>query len=205
VLHFGQLMSAGEILRAAAFDELLETCQEFQELVNAHNNTVGSERNMDHALSRKTRDSKEEIYLRKKSTAPSGDQLIRQEERERGDTGFKTSVQYLNHGKAFLYCFFTVLLHFLFIVGQLKQTYSLAADIQNPHVGKVELFTLYSVIGCILAFFLIFRCLSLVKLGSEASESISSKLLKSLFRAPMSFYDSTPLGRILTRVRILNL
>ncbi|XP_011022564.1 PREDICTED: ABC transporter C family member 10-like isoform X2 [Populus euphratica] len=197
------LMSAGEILRAAAFDELLETCQEFQELVNAHNNTVGSERNMEHARSRKTRDSKEEIqeiYLREKSTAPSGDQLIRQEERERGDAGFKTYVQYLNHGKAFLYCFFTVLLHFLFIVGQLIQTYSLAADIQNPHVGKVELFTLYSVIGCILAFFLIFRCLSLVKLGYEASESISSKLLKSLFRAPMSFYDSTPLGRILTRV-----
>lgn len=190
-------MSAGEILRAAAFDELLETCQEFQELVNAHNNTVGSERNMEHALGRKTRDSKEEIYLREKSTAPSGDQRIRQEERERGDTGFKIYVEYLNHGKAFLYCFFTILLHFLFIVGQLIQTYSLAADIQNPHVGKFELFTVYSVIGCILAFFFIFRCLSLVKLGYEASESISSKLLKSLFRAPMSFYDSKPLGRIL--------
>ncbi|KAL9386973.1 hypothetical protein Peur_020097 [Populus x canadensis] len=130
------LMSAGEILRATAFDELLETCQEFQELVNAHNNTVGSERNMEHALSRKTRDSKEEIYLREKSTAPSGDQRIRQEERERGDTGFKIYVEYLNHGKAFLYCFFTVLLHFLFIVGQLIQTYSLAADIQNPHVSS---------------------------------------------------------------------
>ncbi|GAB4834510.1 hypothetical protein Ancab_032767 [Ancistrocladus abbreviatus] len=39
-----------------------------------------------------------------------------------------------------------------------------------------------------------------VLLGLGASRSIFSSLLESPFRAPISFYDSTPLGRILSRV-----
>ncbi|KAB2596767.1 hypothetical protein D8674_032217 [Pyrus ussuriensis x Pyrus communis] len=49
-------------------------------------------------------------------------------------------------------------------------------------------------------FILLFRTLATVVLGLEASKSLFSQLLNSLFRAPMSFYDSTPLGRILSRV-----
>ncbi|KAF9685894.1 hypothetical protein SADUNF_Sadunf03G0102000 [Salix dunnii] len=198
------LMSAGEILQAAAYDELLASCQEFRELVDAHKDTVGSERNRGYASGKTTTGvSKEAIQktcIREQQTEASGDQLIKKEERETGDTGLKPYVQYLSHRKGFLFCFLTVCLHFLFVVGQLIQNYFLAADIQNPHVSKVELFTIYSVIGLILAVFLLSRSFCLVRLGCDASDSISSTLLNSLFRAPMSFYDSTPLGRILSRV-----
>jgi ABC-type bacteriocin/lantibiotic exporter with double-glycine peptidase domain len=152
--------------------------------------------------------SKEEIQktcIREQQTEASGDQLIKREERETGDTGLKPYIQYLSHRKGFLFCFLTVCLHFLFVVGQLIQNYFLAADIQNPYVSKVELFTIYSVIGFILAVLLLFRSFCLVRLGCDAAESISSTLVNSLFRAPMSFYDSTPLGRILSRVRISKL
>ncbi|KAL0304369.1 UNVERIFIED_CONTAM: ABC transporter C family member 10 [Sesamum radiatum] len=37
-------------------------------------------------------------------------------------------------------------------------------------------------------------------MGMKSSRALFSQLLISLFRAPMSFYDSTPLGRILSRV-----
>ncbi|CAL5344078.1 unnamed protein product [Camellia sinensis] len=39
-----------------------------------------------------------------------------------------------------------------------------------------------------------------VALGTQSSKSLFSQLLNSLFRVPMSFYDSTPLGRILSWV-----
>ncbi|CAL5338963.1 unnamed protein product [Camellia sinensis] len=39
-----------------------------------------------------------------------------------------------------------------------------------------------------------------VALGMQSSKSLFSQLPNSLFRVPMSFYDSTPLGRILSRV-----
>ncbi|CAI0441564.1 unnamed protein product [Linum tenue] len=72
--------------------------------------------------------------------------------------------------------------------------------IQNPGMSRVTLFSLYTAIGCTLPLFMFVRALSMVRLGCDASESIFSTLIHSLFRAPMSFYDSTPLGRILSRV-----
>ena len=84
---------------------------------------------------------------------------------------------------------------------QYLQNYLLAADVHNGFVGRKNLITTYLVIGCIvLPFFLLLRFFSLVIISYGASQSIFSTLLISLFRAPMSFYDSTPLGRILTRV-----
>ncbi|KAL9690109.1 hypothetical protein QQ045_010503 [Rhodiola kirilowii] len=44
------------------------------------------------------------------------------------------------------------------------------------------------------------RSISTVFLGLQSSKSLFTQLLNSLFRAPMSFYDSTPLGRILSRI-----
>ena len=131
-----------------------------------------------------------------------GDQLIKQEEREIGDTGLKPYIQYLSQNKGFLYFTLATICHMIFIVGQIIQNYWLAANIQNSHVNRVELITVYTVIGCILALILLIRSIYVVLLGFGASQSVFSTLLTSLFRAPMSFYDSTPLGRILNRVRV---
>ncbi|CAI0441271.1 unnamed protein product [Linum tenue] len=171
------LMSSGEILRTGTYNEMLDSCQEFNELVNAHKKTATEER--------KT----------------SGDhQLIKKEERETGDTGFKPYMDYLSKKKGFMLCFLSVLFQFVFTVAQLLQSYLLAANIQSPGMSRVTLFSLYTVIGCTLPLFMFLRALSMVRLGCDASESIFSTLIHSLFRAPMSFYDSTPLGRILSRV-----
>ncbi|CAN1300407.1 ABC transporter C family member 10 [Linum perenne] len=72
--------------------------------------------------------------------------------------------------------------------------------IQDPRTRKANLLTVYSAIGGIMAVILIIRSRVVVLLGCGTSKSIFSKLLVSLFRAPMSFYDSTPLGRVLSRV-----
>uniref|UniRef100_A0A453QRT9 ABC transporter C family member 13 n=1 Tax=Aegilops tauschii subsp. strangulata TaxID=200361 RepID=A0A453QRT9_AEGTS len=45
-----------------------------------------------------------------------------------------------------------------------------------------------------------FLSIFFVVLGMQTSRSLFSQLLNSLFRAPMSFFDSTPLGRVLSRV-----
>ncbi|CAI0414766.1 unnamed protein product [Linum tenue] len=202
------LMSSGEILKTGTFDQMLESCQEFNELVNAHKNTTEGGKVHIGSIGESTTDAStteiKEIYRRDHNlaaAAASGDhQLIKKEEKETGDTGFKPYMDYLSKNKGFFFCFLTVLFYFLFVVGQLAQNYLLATGIQNPGVSRVTLFTLYGVIGCALPFFMFLRIFSLVRLGCGASEAIFSKLIISLFRAPMSFYDSTPLGRILSRV-----
>ncbi|KAL4333313.1 hypothetical protein GQ457_07G007690 [Hibiscus cannabinus] len=199
------LMSGGEIIEAGTYDQLLASSKKFQALVNAHNNTVGSEMDISRSSNGRamaSKDAIESIHVKEEPIMAGGEQLIKQEERETGDTGFKPYLQYLRHHKGFLYFTLAVLLHVVFIIGQLIQSYWLASEIQSSQVSKRELLTVFTVIGCSLSIFLLLRSFYVVLLGCGASESIFSTLLKSLFRAPMSFYDSTPVGRILSRVSI---
>ncbi|KAL3373840.1 hypothetical protein AABB24_005691 [Solanum stoloniferum] len=197
------LMSDGEILHAAPYHQLLASSKEFQDLVDAHKETAGSERVAEVNSSSRRESNTREICktdTSKTSVAPGGDQLIKQEEREVGDTGFTPYVQYLNQNKGYLFFAIATLSHVTFVIGQITQNSWMAANVDNPHVSTLRLITVYLVIGVVSTLFLLSRSLSTVFLGLQSSKSLFSELLNSLFRAPMSFYDSTPLGRILSRV-----
>ncbi|KAH9677397.1 ABC transporter C family member 10 [Citrus sinensis] len=197
------LMSDGEILRAAPYHQLLASSKEFQELVSAHKETAGSERLAEVTPSQKSGMPAKEIkkgHVEKQFEVSKGDQLIKQEERETGDIGLKPYIQYLNQNKGFLFFSIASLSHLTFVIGQILQNSWLAANVENPNVSTLRLIVVYLLIGFVSTLFLMSRSLSSVVLGIRSSKSLFSQLLNSLFRAPMSFYDSTPLGRILSRV-----
>ncbi|GAB4858401.1 Multidrug resistance-associated protein 7 [Ancistrocladus abbreviatus] len=197
------LMSDGEILRTGPYHELLASSQEFIDLVNAHKETAGAERLAEVTSPGRRNTNAREIKrtnVERQYKAPEGDQLIKQEEREVGDTGFKPYMQYLSQNKGYLYFSLAGLAHLTFVAGQISQNSWMAANVDNPHVSTLRLILVYLIIGVASMLFLIFRSLCVVELGLESSKSLFSQLLTSLFRAPMSFYDSTPLGRILSRV-----
>ncbi|XP_052184967.1 ABC transporter C family member 10-like isoform X2 [Diospyros lotus] len=197
------LMADGAILHAAPYHQLLASSREFQDLVNAHKETAGTERVAEVASSKNHEKSGKEIRktrTEKKSEAPGGDQLIKREEREVGDRGFKPYIQYLSQNKGFIYFSIAALCHLAFVISQIMQNSWMATNVENPRVGTLKLIAVYLVIGFSSTIFLLFRSLLIVALGMQSSKSLFSQLLTSLFRAPMSFYDSTPLGRILSRV-----
>ncbi|KAM2384674.1 hypothetical protein ACFXTH_042070 [Malus domestica] len=195
------LMVDGEILQAASYHHLLASSQEFQDLVNAHKETAGSETPADATSAQSGISSKEikKTYIVKQHRA-SCDRLIKQEERETGDIGLKPFIQYLKQKNGFFYFSTAVLLHLIFVICQIAQNSWMAANVDNPDVNTLRLIAVYLLIGFSATFILLFRTLATVVLGLEASKSLFSQLLNSLFRAPMSFYDSTPLGMILSRV-----
>jgi ATP-binding cassette subfamily C (CFTR/MRP) protein 2 len=199
-------MSNGEILHAAPYHQLLALSQEFQDLVNAHKETAGSDRLADVTAAEGHRTAARDIrktYVEKQFKVSKGDQLIKQEEREIGDTGFKPYLQYLNQNKGFLYFSMASLSHLIFVIGQISQNSWMAVNVENPNVSTLRLITVYLLIGISSTLVLLCRSISTVVFGLQSSKSLFSQLLNSLFRAPMSFYDSTPLGRILSRVCIL--
>jgi ATP-binding cassette subfamily C (CFTR/MRP) protein 2 len=209
ILFYPQFMSNGEILQEGPYHQLLDASKEFQDLVNAHKETAGSERltAVSSALHRHGTSSREirKTYVEKQLKACKGDQLIRQEEREIGDTGFKPYRQYLNQNKGFLYFSMASISHLIFAIGLILQNSWMAAKVDNPHVSKSRLVLVYLLIGLASILFLICRCLCSLAMGLKSSKSLFSRLLDSLFHAPMSFYDSTPLGRILSRVSMANM
>ncbi|KAI6707128.1 hypothetical protein NL676_010090 [Syzygium grande] len=197
------LMSSGQIVSTGIYDQLMASSQEFQDLVNAHRTTSGSGNQIGITSSGRPGYSKEEIqniFIEEQLEASLGSQLIKQEEKEIGDSGFKPYLQYLKHNKGFLFITLAIISHIIFIAGLFVQNYWLALEVNNTSVSAVELNSVYTGIGIAEALFLLFRSCFIVYLGCSASESIFSVLLHSLIRAPMSFYDSTPLGRILSRV-----
>ncbi|XP_027367227.1 ABC transporter C family member 10-like [Abrus precatorius] len=200
---FVLLMSNGEIIQAAPYHHLLSSSQEFKDLVNAHKETSGSDRLVDVTSSKKHSNTTLEIrkvYMENQFEASQGGQLIKQEERERGDKGFKPHLQYLNQNKGYIYFTVAALSHLTFVIGQILQNLWMASNVDSPYISTLKLIIVYLLIGLISAFFLLIRSLVVVSMSLQSSKSLFSQLLNSLFHAPMSFYDSTPLGRILSRV-----
>lgn len=201
-------MSDGEILQSAPYHHLLTSSREFQDLVNAHKETAGSDKLVDSTSSKKHADSNREITkinVENQFRESKCDQLIKQEERERGDAGIKPYLLYLNQNKGFIFFIMYPLLHLSFMIIQILQNSWMAANVDNPHVSTLRLIVVYSLFGVVSLIFLFIRSVTPVALGLRSSKSLFSQLMNSLFRAPVSFYDSTPLGRILSRVRILNI
>ncbi|KAJ6426505.1 hypothetical protein OIU84_022160 [Salix udensis] len=182
------LMSGGEIIRSDTYSQLMASSQEFQDLVNAHKNTAGSDTQVEYDSSKRAETSKTEEIQKvrsiKKLGTPSGDQLIKREEKESGDTGSKPYIQYLSQRKGFLYFSLGSIVHVIFIVGQVIQSYWLAANIQNSDVSRVTLFTVYSVIGCGVAVFFTpsISLHSSIRILSRVSSDLSVTDLEMAFR-----------------------
>ncbi|KAL6508370.1 Multidrug resistance-associated protein 7 [Orobanche hederae] len=197
------LMSDGGILHAAPYTQLMETSQEFRNLIHAHKETAGTDRLSEVTTSQRCEPCSKEIrktYADKKAETPGGDQLIKKEEREIGDTGFKPYIVYLKQNRGFLIFVISALCHVAFVIGQILQNSWMAANVDDPHFSTLRLILVYLLIGVVSSLFLLTRTLTTVVLGMQSSRALFSKLVISLFRAPLSFYDSTPLGRILSRV-----
>ncbi|KAF7812963.1 ABC transporter C family member 10-like [Senna tora] len=138
------LMSDGEILQSAPYHQLLTSSQEFQDLVNAHKETAGSDSLVDPASFKRHADSDREIRKANnvvtdddpfKETTKS-DQLIKQEERERGDNGFKPYLLYLNQNKGYIYFCVAALSHLTFVICQILQNSWMALNVDNSHVSS---------------------------------------------------------------------
>ena len=198
-----QLISDGKVLRAGPYNELLASCPKFLDLVNAHKQTIGTDTLAE--VSKSKRQTSFTLKVQKHDFVSEyqeskGQNLIKQGEREVGDMGFTPYLIYLYQSKGYLYFSIVALAHSAFLTGQILQNTWMVSGVDNPRIKNSKLIVHYVIIGLCMTIFLFFRSLATVKVGMKSSKAIYSQLAKSLFRAPLSFYDSTPLGRILTRV-----
>ncbi|WOG90394.1 hypothetical protein DCAR_0209638 [Daucus carota subsp. sativus] len=197
------LMSEGKIQQADKYQQLLVHSPDFRNLLIVKCDATNQEGRMSYSSPKSPPVSNQEIQeieVEEELNERLGDQLIEKEQKETGDRGLKPYKQYLKQNKGFLYLSLSSIFHMLFLVGQLGQGVWLAAELQNPAISIVILNVVYTGIGCVMSLCLLIRSYVVVELSTKASESIFSKAVVSIFRAPMSYFDSTPVGRILSRL-----
>lgn len=199
------VMEGGQITQSGRYEELLEVGTAFGQLVNAHESA-----RYESPVILQTR-PEEEPKNRHQQTAEDASsikeaskiQLTADEEKDGGNLGWKPYVDYVTFSNGFLHLVLIIFFQSGFVLLQSLSTFWLASAILIPNLGNITLVGVYTALSSLSGVAVYTRSLLVTKLGLKASMAFFSGLMESLFRAPMAFCDSTPVGRILTRVRYL--
>lgn len=196
-------MEDGEITQSGLYNELIKAGTAFEQLVNAHKNVITELESS--SYEKKNTPQKETISLNLRNEineiSKSTIQLTEEEEKPIGNIGWKPFLDYIVISEGGCYLFLSLLTQIVFSALQAAASYWLAFAIKIPTISSFMLIGVYALISTTSAFFVFLRALFTTLLGLQASQAFFSKFTKSIFKAPMLFFDSTPVGRILTRVR----
>ncbi|XP_068651757.1 ABC transporter C family member 3-like [Aristolochia californica] len=213
------VMKEGRITQAGKYEEILASGTDFVELVNAHNQALLSlvdsksseisEEDGPHCAESSTQALSGEGQKREESSKTDeiggqNGQLVQEEEREKGRVSLSVYWKYLNasYGGALVPCI--LLAQILFQVLQIGSNYWMAwaspvSKNTEPPVGGVMLILVYVVLALGSSLCILLRAVLLVTAGYKTATILFNKMHLAVFRAPMSFFDSTPSGRILNR------
>nr|CAB3468202.1 unnamed protein product [Digitaria exilis] len=208
------VMEGGQVSQQGKYSELLESGTAFEKLVSAHQSSItaldtsASQQNQDQgqllpdenivpsALQATRQASDIEVAAKGPSAAI---QLTEEEVKGIGDLGWKPYKDYINVSKGAFQFSGMCTSQVLFTCFQIGSTYWLAVAVQMDNVSAALLVGAYSGLSIFSCLFAYFRSYFAAILGLKASKAFFSGLMDSVFKAPMSFFDSTPVGRILTR------
>ncbi|KAA8523565.1 hypothetical protein F0562_009988 [Nyssa sinensis] len=134
---------------------------------------------------------------------PKG-QLVQEEEREKGRVSFSVYWKYITTAYGGALVPFILLAQVLFQLLQIGSNYWMAwatpvSKDMVPAVGGSTLILVYVALAIGSSFCILARALLLETAGYKTATLLFNKMHLCIFRAPMSFFDSTPSGRILNR------
>ncbi|RCV33345.1 hypothetical protein SETIT_7G076800v2 [Setaria italica] len=221
------VMQGGKIVQEGKFDELLQRNIGFEAIVGAHSQALESVMNAESSSrissdNQKSADTEDDLDAENKTddqlqgitkqesahdvshnTNDKG-RLTQDEEREKGGIGKKVYWVYLRtvHGGALVPIIIAAQL--LFQIFQVASNYWMAwasppSSATNPTIGLGLLFSVYITLSMGSALCIFARSMLTSLIGLLTSEKLFKNMIHCILRAPMSFFDSTPTGRILNR------
>nr|KYP38847.1 ABC transporter C family member 3 [Cajanus cajan] len=217
------VMRDGRITQSGKYNDILQTGTDFMELVGAHKAALSSikslERRPTFKISSTTKEDTnslsdfelehnvENIYDQNDKLDDMVEvkgQLVQEEEREKGRVGFKVYWKYIITAYGGALVPFILLSQTLTVGFQVASNYwmTVATPVSataEPDVGSFTLMVVYVALAIGSSIFTFARAFLSVVAGYKTATMLFNKMHLGIFRAPISFFDATPSGRILNR------
>ncbi|CAN4113551.1 unnamed protein product [Withania somnifera] len=212
------VMRNGKIVQSGKYEGLLESGMDFGDLVAAHENSMEVVESSStgasgecypqtprspHQLTPKSpHKSQEEANGGSNSLdqQPKGSsKLIEDEERETGHVSFDVYKQYFTEAFGWWGVAAVVIISLFWQGSTMLSDYWLAYETSKDHFKPSLFIDVYSFIAVICCIFVVVRSFLVAFLGLKTAQCFFDQILYSILHAPMSFFDTTPSGRILSR------
>ncbi|KAF2298421.1 hypothetical protein GH714_023528 [Hevea brasiliensis] len=156
-----------------------------------------------HAPSNVEEANGENKYLDQHKSVKGTSKLIEEEERETGKVGLHVYKQYCTAAFGWWGVIAALLLSIIWQVSLMAGDYWLAYETSEERsaVFPSMFITVYAIIAAISVVLLTMRAFFITIMGLKTAQIFFWGILNSILHAPMSFFDTTPSGRILSRER----
>jgi len=216
-------MKNGKITQCGKYTDLLNSGADFMELIVAHKkalstldsldgttvsneiSTLEQNLNVSDMYGFKEEASKDEKNGETDNKSEPKGQIVEEEEREKGKVEFSVYWKCITTAYGGALVPFILLAQILFQGLQIGSNYWMAwatpisIDVEPP-VDGTTLIVVYVSLAIGSSFCILARAVLLVTAGYKTATILFNKMHFCIFRAPKSFFDSTPSGRILNRV-----
>ena len=152
--------------------------------------------------------SDQKAIKEKKAKRSRKKQLVQEEERVRGRVSMKVYLSYMAAAYKGLLIPLIIIAQALFQFLQIASNWWMAwanpqTEGDQPKVTPTVLLVVYMALAFGSSWFIFVRAVLVATFGLAAAQKLFFNMLRSIFHSPMSFFDSTPAGRILNRVSLV--